>query len=319
MDRLVRRQQLRQPGRHVRLRATGSCDPARRRARALDPGARRRRGRGERPRACPSSLTMHDFWWCCARGSSSPTAASRRCSLVVDCGVCQCEVDHRWLGLRNARLRAACCEHVDVVLCPSAVGRGSDGGKRCRPREVPRRRERAGVVTLTFRYTGGWNEMKGVRVLDRGRACASRPATGTSLPTTSTTSSWPTTSRSPVCRSRACRASLRRRRRRVGEHRRVTGAEHHPRVALAGDARGLHRRRARDLHRHARSRRGRGARRERSGRSGGRRRGARRRHAHGSSSDPALVADHARRLPRHPRPLHRRPGRRPRSPSTPSL
>jgi glycosyltransferase involved in cell wall biosynthesis len=66
----------------------------------------------------PVVLTMHDFWWSCARQFLADRTYTP-CSLVVDCGVCQCEVDHRWLGLRDERLRAA-LQHVDVVLCPSA-------------------------------------------------------------------------------------------------------------------------------------------------------------------------------------------------------
>ena len=66
----------------------------------------------------PVVLTMHDFWWCCARQFLADRTYTP-CSLVVDCGVCACEVDHRWLGLRNQRLRAT-LELVDVVLCPSA-------------------------------------------------------------------------------------------------------------------------------------------------------------------------------------------------------
>jgi glycosyltransferase involved in cell wall biosynthesis len=66
----------------------------------------------------PIVLTMHDFWWSCARQFLADRTYTP-CSLVVDCGVCACEVDHRWLGLRNERLRAALA-HVDVVLCPSA-------------------------------------------------------------------------------------------------------------------------------------------------------------------------------------------------------
>ena len=65
----------------------------------------------------PVVVTMHDFWWCCAR----QFLVDRRyqpCSLVVDAGNCPCEVDHRWLGLRNDRLRRTLAL-VDVVLCPS--------------------------------------------------------------------------------------------------------------------------------------------------------------------------------------------------------
>ncbi|MEY2425099.1 MAG: hypothetical protein QOI61_671, partial [Actinomycetota bacterium] len=136
----------------------------------------------------PVVLTMHDFWWSCARQFLADRNY-RPCSLVVDAGVCACEVDHRWLGLRNARLKEALA-HVDAVLCPSASAaavmaangvpperlRVDENGLDPQPAIAPvRHDDHAGVV---FRYTGGWNEMKGARiVVDAARKLAeSTPA-----------------------------------------------------------------------------------------------------------------------------------------------
>ena len=62
-------------------------------------------------------VTMHDFWWSCAR-QFLVDREMRPCSLVVDCGSCACQVNHEWLLERNARL-AAQLAHADVVLAPS--------------------------------------------------------------------------------------------------------------------------------------------------------------------------------------------------------
>ncbi|MCK6211779.1 glycosyltransferase [Georgenia sp. EYE_87] len=62
-------------------------------------------------------VTMHDFWWICARQFLA-TKELRPCSLVVSCGICPCEVDHDWLVARNKDLG----QHLawaDVVLAPS--------------------------------------------------------------------------------------------------------------------------------------------------------------------------------------------------------
>lgn len=63
-------------------------------------------------------VTMHDFWWACARQFLA-TPELEPCSLVVSCGTCPCAVDHDWLMARDARL-AAELAFADVVLAPSA-------------------------------------------------------------------------------------------------------------------------------------------------------------------------------------------------------
>ncbi|MEY2399812.1 MAG: hypothetical protein QOJ00_2986 [Actinomycetota bacterium] len=137
----------------------------------------------------PVVLTMHDFWWCCAR-QFLVDRTYRPCTLVVDAGVCACEVDHRWLGLRNARLREA-LQCVDVVLCvsesaaavmaangvdPNRLRVDENGLDATEPAPAPTHATHPGV---TFRYTGGWNEMKGARVvIDAARALSATTPTG---------------------------------------------------------------------------------------------------------------------------------------------
>ena len=136
----------------------------------------------------PVVLTMHDFWWSCARQFLADRTYTP-CSLVVDAGVCACEVDHHWLEARNERLRRA-LERVDMVLCPSAsattvmAANGVDPAK-LRVDEnglepfIGRRGAHEPRGTVTFRYTGGWNEMKGVRVvIDAARALHATNPTG---------------------------------------------------------------------------------------------------------------------------------------------
>ncbi len=50
-------------------------------------------------------VTMHDFWWLCAR-QFLVDPAYRPCSIVVDAGVCGCEVDPVWRHRRGDVLRA---------------------------------------------------------------------------------------------------------------------------------------------------------------------------------------------------------------------
>lgn len=62
-------------------------------------------------------VTMHDFWWTCAR-QFLVDDEMHPCSLVVDCGDCACAAGHSRLQTRNAALH----EHLrgaDVVLAPS--------------------------------------------------------------------------------------------------------------------------------------------------------------------------------------------------------
>src|SRR5205085_1346136 len=64
-------------------------------------------------------VTMHDFWWYCAR-QFLVDRSLQPCSPVVDAGVCACEVDTDWLRFRNGRLHEY-LESADLVLCPSSA------------------------------------------------------------------------------------------------------------------------------------------------------------------------------------------------------
>jgi len=122
-------------------------------------------------------VTMHDFWWTCARQFLA-AADLRPCSLVVDCGNCPCAVDHDWLERRNASLLPM-IDGADVILAPSAsaakvfIANGMDalkvrvdenglpselgsGGRKARP---------AHEGPVRFMYAGGADPMKGSGVL----------------------------------------------------------------------------------------------------------------------------------------------------------
>lgn len=148
-------------------------------------------------RGIPTVVTLHDFWWWCARQFLC-TRDYRPCSLVVSAGVCTCEVDSAWLDARNSVLsgplarcdrivavshstrRVAEANGVDpgrlvviengVVIEGAAVAEGAavvgNGSGR-------RRKEPGSGVRLTF--AGGPNPMKGVQVLaDALRQLAAR-------------------------------------------------------------------------------------------------------------------------------------------------
>lgn len=123
------------------------------------------------------AVTMHDFWWCCAR-QFLVDRDLRPCSIVVDAGSCDCSVDHGWLQQRNAHLREQLAA-ADVVLTSSASAAAvlrangvaldrlevdENGVPAAENPPVPAR-----VVTadrpVRFVYAGGPDELKGVRIL----------------------------------------------------------------------------------------------------------------------------------------------------------
>lgn len=138
---------------------------------------------------CKVVVTMHDFWWCCAR-QFLVTREFEPCCLVVSCGLCPCEVDSGWLAERNAHL-AAQLTRADVVLAVSRsaaqvlAANGVDPARlgvdeNAVPASVSAtggdavRRSRDGHLRLT--YTGGALRLKGVHVLfDAARLLATRP------------------------------------------------------------------------------------------------------------------------------------------------
>lgn len=122
-------------------------------------------------------VTMHDFWWVCARQFLVDREV-RPCSLVVSCGGCACAVDSRWLAARDDRLREQ-LESADVILAPSAsaarvlVANGIDErrvrvdengltGPVARP---PVRADGEAGGPVRFLFTGGADPMKGLPVL----------------------------------------------------------------------------------------------------------------------------------------------------------
>lgn len=133
-------------------------------------------------------VTMHDFWWSCAR----QFLVSREldpCPLVVDCGECACSRTHEWLEQRNAWL-AEQLRSVDMVLAPSVsaarvyVANGvdesiirvhengvdvSDGQGTPTPSE-----------SVRFMYAGGEAELKGYEILKEATRLARVPQ-GTTL------------------------------------------------------------------------------------------------------------------------------------------
>ncbi len=64
-------------------------------------------------------VTMHDFWWCCAR-QFLVDDRQRPCSLVVDAGVCGCAAGRSALDVRNEWLREQ-LTHADLILAVSAI------------------------------------------------------------------------------------------------------------------------------------------------------------------------------------------------------
>lgn len=133
-------------------------------------------------------LTMHDFWWSCAR-QFLVDRTWVPCSLVVDAGVCHCEVDRPWLDDRNAWLREELA-FADLVLAPSSIAaevlaangvptarlRVDENGLEEVPVHIGRPPRANGPVR--FRYAGGPNRMKGSGVVvDAARRLAEmRPA-----------------------------------------------------------------------------------------------------------------------------------------------
>ena len=122
-------------------------------------------------------VTMHDFWWVCAR-QFLVERSHRPCCLVVAAGDCPCEIGRPHLMQRAERLREA-LRTVDLVLAPSRSAadvlraNGVDAGKldvdengmdlpatRAHP---PRRPPTDRPIVV--RYTGGSNPMKGADVL----------------------------------------------------------------------------------------------------------------------------------------------------------
>ncbi|WP_307802570.1 glycosyltransferase [Cellulomonas dongxiuzhuiae] len=134
-------------------------------------------------------VTMHDFWWTCARQFLVAPDLTP-CSLAVSCGACPCAVDHAWLERRNAELGRHLAR-ADLVLVPSRtaaavmIANGVDE-RRVRvdenglpPDSVPREVVRTPADRVRFLFAGGSDPMKGLPVLLD--ALAQVPAGGWSI------------------------------------------------------------------------------------------------------------------------------------------
>jgi glycosyltransferase involved in cell wall biosynthesis len=120
-------------------------------------------------------VTMHDFWWVCAR-QFLVDRDDRPCSLVVAAGACACEAGRGHLEERNARL-AAFLDSADLVLAPSRSAAAVLEANGVAPHRlvvdengmdigtVTHRAARPTGEPVVARYTGGSNPMKGARVL----------------------------------------------------------------------------------------------------------------------------------------------------------
>ncbi len=120
-------------------------------------------------------VTMHDFWWVCAR-QFLVDRDDRPCSLVVAAGACQCEAGRAHLEARTERLTELLAP-ADLVLAPSRSAADVLAANGVAPDRlvvdengmdvgaVAVRRPRAAGEAIVVRYTGGSNPMKGADVL----------------------------------------------------------------------------------------------------------------------------------------------------------
>lgn len=119
-------------------------------------------------------VTMHDFWWTCAR-QFLVAPDMTPCSLVVSCGSCPCAVDHAWLAARNRALHTRLAD-ADLILAPSRsaadvmIANGVDE-RRIRvdenglPATGRTAVERPADDTVRLMFAGGSDPMKGLPVL----------------------------------------------------------------------------------------------------------------------------------------------------------
>ncbi|MDQ2754073.1 MAG: glycosyltransferase, partial [Actinomycetota bacterium] len=118
-------------------------------------------------------ITLHDFWWWCARQFLCDRDY-RPCSLVVNASACECQVDRRWLDERSAvtlpaLARADRLVAVSEISSRVAIANGADpdrlvviengvvagdAGATARPTS-----DANGILRLV--YAGGPDRMKG--------------------------------------------------------------------------------------------------------------------------------------------------------------
>lgn len=122
-------------------------------------------------------VTMHDFWWVCARQFLVDRDV-QPCGLVVACSTCRCAATHRWLERRDRDVQAFLGD-ADVILAPSAssarvlAANGIDTGRlRVDENGLPELESAAEQgaeardgVPVRFMFAGGVDPMKGLGVL----------------------------------------------------------------------------------------------------------------------------------------------------------
>lgn len=123
-------------------------------------------------------VTMHDFWWFCSR-QFLVDQSMRPCSLVTECGACDCDAAPSIAGRSERLLRAL--TDADLVLAPSRSAARVLAANGVEPRVLrvnenglldaqlarlgPEPVARTGTGPVRLMYAGGMQEMKGVEVL----------------------------------------------------------------------------------------------------------------------------------------------------------
>lgn len=133
-------------------------------------------------------VTMHDFWWSCAR-QFFVTRELEPCTIVTQCGECPCAKDKVWLAKRNKWLMSQLA-YADIILAPCHtaatvfIANGAPEEKvfvnENGVEAMSVKRQRTEGEPVRFMYAGGEDEMKGYSVLRR--ACERvAPPEGTTL------------------------------------------------------------------------------------------------------------------------------------------
>jgi glycosyltransferase involved in cell wall biosynthesis len=138
-------------------------------------------------RGLATVVTLHDFWWWCARQFLC-NRDYHPCCLAVDAGTCRCEVDRPFLEDRNQFTRSA-LERADRLVAVSdvssqvALANGVDPRRLCVIENgVPERPDSTAPSShlpegpIRFTYAGGPDRMKGVQfLLEAGQLLAKQP------------------------------------------------------------------------------------------------------------------------------------------------
>lgn len=128
-------------------------------------------------------VTMHDFWWSCARQFFA-TRELKPCTVVAQCGECSCAKDNAWLAKRNKWLSRQLA-YADVILAPSKtaadvfIANGAPEEKvfvnENAVDAMNVKRQRTKGEPVRFMYTGGEDDVKGYSILRRACESAAVP------------------------------------------------------------------------------------------------------------------------------------------------